>query len=126
MSERGSGELVVQTPEERQFTGQIIDLAKNTEDETVKLIVAMIGSPVVSMVLATALIEYLQGVEVYKGKSGWVLQEGAHGYWFNPRIKEPLISQGLATTLESVILSSETIKNLGGLGSIAGVLKGLF
>ncbi len=118
-----------QTPQEQQFTGQVIDLAKNTEDEAVKLIAALLNSPVVTMVAAYALVEYLQGVEVYKGKSGWVPQEGAHGYWYNPRIKEPLFSQAQATTLEAVITSTEVIKSLGGLGqigNIAGVIKGLF
>jgi len=117
--------LVVQTPQEQRFTGQVIDLAKNTEDDAVKLVAALLNSPVVSMVVATAIIEYLQGVEVYKGKSGWVEQSGSHGFWFNPRIKEPLISQALATSLESVIISTEAIKNLGGLGDILKIVGAL-
>lgn len=116
-------ELTVrQSPSEQQFTGQVIDLAKNTEDDAVKLVIALLNSPAVAMVAAAAIIEALQGIEVYKGRGGWVAQEGAHGQWYNPRIKEPLISQGLATTLESVIISTEALKNLGGLGDIVKVL----
>jgi len=120
-----------QPQKEEQLVGQVFDFAKNTEDEAVRLAIALLGSPVVCMVVATAIIELLQGVEVYKGKKHIEVKQGygppgspgaTEIYWVKE--KEPLVSQGLATTLESVIITSETFKNIGG-GDIAKLLAGL-
>lgn len=97
------------------------DLAKNTEDDAVKLAAAVLASPIATMVVAVAAIELLQGVMVFKGRYGWQQQIGAHGQWYGP-IKEPLIGQGFATTMETTIVTAETLKSLGGLGDIGTLI----
>jgi len=93
-------------------------LVKAGEDVAIELI----RNPALAMIMSVVTIEMLQGVKVYKGRDGLIEQVGAHGYYWG-HIQEPLIGQGLATTLESVIISTEALKSIGGIGSIASILK---
>lgn len=119
-----------QKSKEAETIGHVVNFAKNTEDDLVKLIQVLLASPVVSMVAAYALVEYLQGVEVYKGNKHIEVKQGygppgAPGATeiFYVKDKEPLISQGQATTLEGVITTVEVVKSLGGLDSLGGLAK---
>jgi hypothetical protein len=75
---------------------------------------SIIDSPMLSLVLSVALIEYMQGIQVWKGKTEIVRGSHDGGSWGTININEPLISQALATTLETAIITTDVIKSVGG------------
>lgn len=92
-----------------KFIGGVKDLA-----------IAALQNPMIAMVAAAALIEYLQTVYI---KDYVVLHPGT-GIESLMETKRPFISQPLATTLETVIFTTEGLNALGnGLSGILSILK---
>lgn len=88
--------------------------------------IAAIQNPIMSMVAAVVAIEALQNVRIKDWANRVPVYRGPGGTFsgFEPGEK-PLLSQALATTLQTTIITSKTIESLGGLASLIGGIKGL-
>lgn len=95
-------------------TEQWLSFVENMTRELGTAARPLLLSPVFQIVGAVSLIEWLQRQYVGTGVYGWVSQPGTHARRW-AEIETPLISQPLATTMESVIISTEALKNVGGL-----------
>lgn len=99
------------------------------------LATAIITNPLFSMIAGVMIIETSQGLMVFKGNyhQEWnpylrwnPLTERMETIgWETVKTKEPLISQGLATTMESVVISTQALQSIGGIGEIGKLLLGL-
>lgn len=98
-----------------------IEAAGSVAKGAKEIALELIRNPLFSMVGSVVAIELLQRVEIQKVPREWgQIQVGPLLQW--GWVKTPLLSQPLATTLESAIITSETIKSLGGLGGLAGLI----
>lgn len=91
-----------------------------------EIAIAAIQNPIMSMVAAVVAIEALQNVRIKDYANRVPVYRGPGGTFsgFEPGEK-PLLSQALATTLQTTIITSKTIESLGGLASVIGGIKGI-
>jgi len=103
-----------------------VDALKSTAGGVKDITVAMLANPVISMVGAAALIEYLQTVNIKTGRQVEAYSGQSHVKVMVPETR-PLISQAFATTLETTIITTQAlgaIGNSGLLGGVVGLLGG--
>lgn len=99
----------------------VASIANVTINKTGDVAIEVIRNPMLSVVLAAALIEGLQRVQLGTGRYGWIDDPRAPvSQW--GEIKTPLISQAMASTLEGVVITKAALDAFGGLGGIAGLL----
>lgn len=109
---------------------QLLAILNNTGIGIKEVAVAALNNPVLSVVLANIAIEYAQTIKITTGTEQRLVNVpdpnnpgmGHHEYK-NVPVQQPLLSQALATTMESVINTAAVIQSLGGAGGIAGLLK---
>ena len=100
----------------------IIETVCKVGDAGKDLFIAMLNNPAMTMILANVTIELLRGVKVNRTAPGY--QPGTH--LANVSTQVPLISDSLATTMETIINTGEALQFLsssaGGLGTLAKLL----
>jgi hypothetical protein len=102
---------------------EMIGVARGAGAGAKEIFIEMLRNPIFTLILANVAIEALQLIEINE----WQSQPGTHAQM---QVKRPLISQGLATTMETIINSTAVLTSLStalggakGLTQIIGALK---
>lgn len=124
-SEKAIAKIEAKTEKDRQ----ILELIRGAGSGTKDVLVAALSNPFISLILANVTVEYLQTITIHDhfeqqlvsvpdpGGSGM-----GHHEWRTVDIRRPLLSQALATTIETIINTEGVLNafssNAGGLASI--------
>lgn len=121
------GQKVTRSQKDLLLQQQVLDLIKSAGSGTKDVAIAALQNPFISLLLANCLVEYSQTVQIYDhSEERWVFVPdplnpgmGVH-QWRTVKVYRPLISQALATTIETIINSTAVVSSLGP-GLIAGI-----
>lgn len=103
-----------------------IELANTAVGKTLDIAKTAVANQFVGLILGVALVEYLQTVEIPYGKpiGYYDYERTGQPVWVYRRLTRPLISQGLATTLESAGIIESALKAFD-LSTLLPILRGV-
>jgi hypothetical protein len=100
-------------------------LVDTTKEVGATAIGAIAGAPAFQLIASCVAIELIQNKQVWKGKTVSKLMDhdGTHHDFQTVKVYEPIISQALATSMETAIIAGIAISGLNGSG-LFDLLKG--